>query len=80
MVTAIHASLTASISDFKKAPMKTLESGEVVAVLNRNKPAFYCIPADKYAELVNHMEDLELNAIADSRKNEPRVQVSLNDL
>lgn len=82
MITPLHAEFTASISDFKKAPMQTIKEadGEVVAVLNRNKPAFYCIPAYKYAELIERLEDLELNAIADKRKNKKRIKVSLDDL
>jgi mRNA interferase RelE/StbE len=36
-----------SISEHKKNPMATLAAGEgmAVAVLNRNEPAFYCVPA-----------------------------------
>ena len=63
-------------------PMKVALSanGEPIAVLNRNEPAFYCVPANTYEFLMDHIEDLELLAIAESRKNETSVKVSLNDL
>jgi len=54
--------------------------GEAIAVLNRNEPAFYCIPADTYEFMMDHMEDLELLAIAEQRKNEASIKVNLNDL
>jgi antitoxin StbD len=41
---------TVSISEHKKNPMATVAAGEgmAVAVLNRNEPAFYCVPAKAY--------------------------------
>jgi antitoxin StbD len=47
----------------------TAGSGEgiSVAVLNRNKPAFYCVPAKAYEELMDLVDDLELGRIADVR-------------
>lgn len=35
--------------------MAIIEQGDgaTVAVLNRNKPVFYCVPADTYAKLLN---------------------------
>lgn len=44
------AETTASISELKKNPMATVAAGEglPVAVLNRNEPAFYCVPAKAY--------------------------------
>jgi len=53
-----------------------------VAVLNRNEPAFYCVPAKAYEELMGLVEDLELNRLADARLadgHEP-VRVSLDAL
>jgi antitoxin StbD len=38
------------------------------------------VPANTYEFLMDHIEDLELLAIAESRKNETSVKVSLNDL
>ena len=38
-----------------------------VAVLNRNEPAFYCVPAKAYEELMDLVEDLQLGQLADVR-------------
>ncbi|MCO6062230.1 plasmid stabilization protein, partial [Pseudomonas sp. MOB-449] len=46
----------------------------------RNEPAFYCVPAQAYEALLARLEDLELNALADSRQGSPEVEVSLDDL
>ena len=82
MTTRILTEATASISELKANPIKVALSahGEAIAVLNRNEPAFYCIPADTYEFMIDHIEDLELLAIAEQRKNEASVKVSLNDL
>lgn len=78
----ILANTTASISELKKNPMATVAAGEgfPVAVLNRNEPAFYCIPAAAYEELLERLEDVELNRIADERSTQPEITVSLDDL
>ena len=82
MTTRILTEAAASISELKANPMKVALSanGEPIAVLNRNEPAFYCVPADTYEFLMDHVEDLELLAIAESRKSETSVKVNLNDL
>ena len=82
MTTRILTEAAASISELKANPMKVALSanGEPIAVLNRNEPAFYCVPAETYELLMDHVEDLELLAIAESRRNETTIKVSLNDL
>ncbi|WP_158967705.1 type II toxin-antitoxin system Phd/YefM family antitoxin [Paraglaciecola sp. L3A3] len=82
MTTRILTETAASISELKANPMKVALSahGEAIAVLNRNEPAFYCIPAETYELMMDHIEDLELLAIVEQRKNEANVKVSLNDL
>jgi antitoxin StbD len=56
--------------------------GDVVAILNRNEPAFYCVPAKAFEALMEKLEDLELNAIANTRMSDgkPLKRVSLDDL
>lgn len=78
----ILAEVTASVSELKKNPMGTVASGEgaPVAILNRNAPAFYCVPAKVYESLMERLEDLELNAIADARKNQPVIEVGIDEL
>ena len=82
MTTRILTEAAASISELKANPMKVALSahGEAIAILNRNEPAFYCIPAETYEMIMDHIEDLELLAIFEQRKNEASVKVSLNDL
>ncbi|RAU31773.1 plasmid stabilization protein [Enterobacter sp. RIT418] len=72
----------ASITDLKRNPMGTVNAGEgeAVAILNRNEPAFYCVPPVVYAYLLELAEDAELNRIADEREGGKRIKVSLNDL
>ena len=82
MANQILAQTTASVSELKKNPMGTVAAGEgfPVAILNRDEPAFYCIPAKAYAALMDKLEDMELNAIADARKGQRVVKVKLADL
>ncbi len=82
MTTRILTEAAASISELKANPMKVALSahGEAIAILNRNEPAFYCIPAETYEFMMDHIEDLELLAIVEQRKNEASIKVSLNDL
>ncbi len=79
---SILAETTASVSELKRNPMATVAAGEgfPVAILNRNEPAFYCVPAKAFAALMDRLEDIELNAIADARKGEPRVRVDLDGI
>ena len=62
--------------------MATVASGEgfPVAILNRNAPAFYCVPAKAYEALIEKLEDMDLNAIADSRKGQRVIKVKLDEL
>lgn len=82
MAHVILAETTASVSELKKNPMGTVAAGEgfPVAILNRNEPAFYCIPARAYEALLNRLEDLELNAMADARQDQAEIEVTLDDL
>ncbi len=82
MVSIVLAEITASVSELKRNPMGTVAAGDgaPVAILNRNEPAFYCIPAKAYEAMMDRLEDLELNAIADSRASEPVIKVALDEL
>lgn len=82
MAHPILASTAASISELKRNPMGTVAAGDglPVAILNRNEPAFYCVPAKAFEALMERLEDIELNAIADTRIGQPRVKVKLDDL
>jgi antitoxin StbD len=82
MAHTILSSVSASITELKKNPMDTVAAGEgfPVAILNRNEPVFYCVPAKAYESLMERLEDLELNAIAESRKGQKIIRVSIDDL
>lgn len=82
MVSLVLADVTASVSELKRNPMRTVAAGDgaTVAILNRNEPAFYCVPAGAYEAMMERLEDAELNLIADARKDEPVVKVTLDDL
>ena len=82
MVHQILAATSASVSELKKNPMGTVAAGEgfPVAILNRNEPAFYCVPAKAYEAMLDRLEDLELNAIADAREGQTVHKVTLDDL
>ena len=82
MASHIHSATTASVSELKKNPMGTVAAGEgfPVAILNRNEPAFYCVPVKAYEAMLERIEDLELNAIADAREGQAVHKVSLDDL
>lgn len=81
-VRPILADNTTSISELKKNPMAVVEQadGFPVAVLNRNQPAFYCVPAAAYELLMDKLEDIELAEIVHSRQNQPEIEVNINEL
>jgi antitoxin StbD len=54
--------------------------GFPVAILNHNQPAFYCVPAKAFEAMMDIIEDAELNAIADARKDRPRIRVNLDEI
>jgi len=80
MAHRVLAEIAVSISEHKKNPMATVAAGDglAVAVLNRNEPAFYCVPARAYEELMDLVEDLELGRIADARLGDGQEPVRIN--
>jgi antitoxin StbD len=82
MTHQILSDTAASITELKRNPMGTVAAGEgfPVAILNRNEPAFYCVPANLFEAIMERLDDLELNALADARIEQPRIKVSLDEL
>lgn len=81
--TPILASCTTSISDLKKNPTAVVASGDgcAVAVLNHNRPAFYCVPSDMFEEMMEALDDVHLLKIARQRSAKGDVvKVSIDDL
>ncbi len=84
MLVKIHSNLTASISDMKRNPQALIDSaqGETIALLNRNKPTAYIVPARTYEMLMDLAEDIELGNIIEERKAEKKdaVEVDIDEL
>lgn len=80
----VMADIAASITELRRDPMGTVAAGEgaPVAILNRNEPSFYCVPAQTFEALMERLDDLELNRVADQRLADarPLVRVALDEL
>jgi antitoxin StbD len=82
MIEPIFASSGVSISDLKKNPSAIIDAagGLPVAVLNRNKPAAYLVPAKAWEALMERLDDVELAEIVRARVGEAVIEVSIDDL
>ena len=82
MTYQVLTEIAASISELKSNPMKVVASGNgmPIAVLNRNEPAFYCVPSQAYEALIELIDDAELIKIVKERQDEETVKVTLDDL
>ncbi|MCF1334417.1 MULTISPECIES: type II toxin-antitoxin system Phd/YefM family antitoxin [Acinetobacter calcoaceticus/baumannii complex] len=78
----IHSRFVASVSELKKNPTAVVKDafGEAVAILNRNNPEFYCVPAALYDRMMDLIEDQELLKLAEQVDTEETEKVSINDL
>ncbi len=81
-INTILAESSASISELKKNPMATIAGGEgaPVAILNHNRPVFYCIPAATYERILDQLENSELAKIANQRRGGKTVKMAIDDL
>ncbi|HDT6598927.1 TPA: type II toxin-antitoxin system Phd/YefM family antitoxin [Raoultella ornithinolytica] len=80
MPNIILSDTSASISELKKNPMATVCAGDgfPVAILNRNQPAFYCIPAELYEKMLDALDDQELAKLVSERSNQQLLDVDLD--
>ncbi|MFW0699719.1 type II toxin-antitoxin system Phd/YefM family antitoxin [Pantoea sp. R13S299] len=78
----ILSDTSASVSELKKNPMATVNAGEgyPVAILNRNQPAFYCVPAELYEQMLDALDDQELVKLVHERSNQRLLDVDLDAL
>ena len=78
----ILASAGTSISELKKNPSAVIEAadGQPVAILNRNKPTAYLIPAKAWEAIMERLDDAELAQIVRARAGQKRIRVKLEDL
>lgn len=54
--------------------------GFPLAILNRNRPAAYLIPAKAWEAIMEHLEDAELAEIVRARAEQKRIKAKLEDL
>ena len=68
------------VSELKKNPMATVSAGEgyPVAILNRNQPAFYCVPAELYERMLDALDDQELVKLVTERSSQSLHDVDLD--
>ena len=78
----ILTDVSAGITQLKSDPMGVIAEadGAPVAILNRNKPAFYAVPCALFESMMEQLEDMELNSLADSAADDETVKVNLGDL
>lgn len=78
----ILAETSAGISELKKNPMAVVREGGggPVAILNRNEPVFYAVPAKTFENICEILEDVELRAIIEARRDQREFKVSLDAL
>jgi len=76
----ILSDTSASVSELKKNPMATVNAGDgyPVAILNRNQPAFYCVPAELYEQMLDALDDQDLVKLVNERSNQPLIDVDLD--
>ncbi|ECG8628372.1 type II toxin-antitoxin system Phd/YefM family antitoxin [Salmonella enterica subsp. diarizonae] len=80
MPNIILTDTSASVSELKKNPMATVNAGDgyPVAILNRNQPAFYCVPADLYEKMLDALDDQELVKLVAERSNQQLHDIDLD--
>lgn len=71
-----------SISELKKNPSAAIAEadGFAIAILNRNRPAAYLVPALLWEEILDRLDDTELTRIVRERWNQKSIPVDLADL
>lgn len=82
LLTPLLAETGISISDLKKNPSAAIRAAEgfPVAILNRNTPEAYLVPADAWEAIMDRLEDMELAEIVRARAGQEEVEVSIDDL
>ncbi|EQB98985.1 type II toxin-antitoxin system Phd/YefM family antitoxin [Photorhabdus temperata] len=64
MLQTILSRRAVSVTEFRKNPIEYVNAGngEVLAIMSRNEPAFYCIPAKEYGELLQLVENAKVSS------------------
>ena len=59
MLQTILSRRSVSVTEFRRNPAEYVNAGkgEVLAIMSRNEPIFYCVPAQEYGELLELVEE-----------------------
>ena len=71
-----------SISELKKNPSAAIRAadGAPVAILNRNTPEAYLVPAEAWEAILDALDDMRLAEIVREREGQEEIEVSIDDL
>ncbi len=71
-----------SISELKKNPSAAIRAAEgaPVAILNRNTPEAYLVPAEAWEAILDALDDMRLAEIVREREGQEEIEVSIDDL
>ena len=80
MTNIILCDVTASVSELKNDPVATASAGGgyPVAIIDRNRPVFYCVPAALYEQMLDALDDQQLVKLVHERSQQPLVDVDLD--
>ncbi|MCC2646143.1 MAG: hypothetical protein K0R02_208 [Rickettsiaceae bacterium] len=81
MLHQILSNYTASITDLKKEPMKVVMAakGSPIAILNRNEPVFYCVPAELYEKMIAKNNSTTTESFVEALMSIPKIEFELPD-
>ena len=77
MTNIILCDVTASVSELKNDPVAT-GGGYPVAIIDRKRPVFYCVPAALYEQMLDTLDEKDLVQLITERQNQPLREVDLN--
>ena len=82
MPSLILTDTVASLAELKEAPLETFSAadGHAIAILDKDKPAFYCVSPELYEYFMELAEDAELSRIVEERQHEEPIPVELESL
>jgi antitoxin StbD len=82
MMQSILADRSVGILELKVNPNAVIEgaNGRPVAILNRNKPIAYLIPAAAWELILDKLDEFKLVQLVNEREGQPTVKVNLDDL
>ena len=79
----ILTNVSAGITQLKADPMGVIEEAEgaPVAILNRNKPAFYAVPCELFEGMLEELENAHLMMMAENAlERNDLVELAIDDL